>query len=65
MCIIQNNNRGFKKLAFILMIGLTLSACGYGDSFYGKGSGWDFVRFPLIKPYYAMSLMMKLYGLYP
>lgn len=54
MCSIQSK-RSLEKSMFVFVIGLVLAACGYDDPFYGKGSGWDFVRFPLIKPYYAIS----------
>jgi hypothetical protein len=52
---IHNPKFNVRRSIFIIFIGFTLFACGYSDPFYGKGSGWDYVRFPLIKPYYAIS----------
>jgi hypothetical protein len=41
---------------FMITLSFLLPACSSRDSFYRKGSGWDYLRFPLLKPYYAMSL---------
>ena len=48
-----------QKIMLMFLLGLVLSACGYSDPFYGQGSGLNFARFPLIKPYYAMSIINK------
>jgi hypothetical protein len=47
-----------KKMAyfFLLIIIIPINACSSRDSFYEKGSGWDHLRFPLLKPYYAIYI---------
>ncbi len=45
-----------RMIIFMFFLGFFLSACSSRDPFYEKGSGWDYLRFPLLKPYYAMSL---------
>lgn len=55
MRVTHNPEFDIRRLVLIIFIGFTLFACGYSDPFYGRGSGWDYVRFPLIKPYYAIS----------
>lgn len=46
---------------FLILIAILLSNCSaqsdlQRDSFYSKGSGRDYLRFPLIKPYYAIYI---------
>jgi hypothetical protein len=53
---IHKTNFVIRNLVLIVFMEFVLFSCGYSDPFYGKGSGWDYVRFPLLKPYYAMSL---------
>jgi len=48
-------------LVFGLVISLFLTNCGKkqsseGDPFYLNGSEWEHLRFPLIKPYYAIYI---------
>ena len=45
-----------KKITFVVFFSFLLSSCSSPDPFYETGSGWDYLRFPLLKPYYAMSL---------
>jgi hypothetical protein len=35
---------------------LLFQSCSNRDPFYSHGSGFDYLRFPLIKPYYALTL---------
>lgn len=41
------------------LVSLFTASCTPKDSFYMRGSGIDYLRFPLIKPYYAISLAGK------
>jgi hypothetical protein len=43
-------------LMAILVLGCSLNACSTKKSFYQKGSGWDYLRFPLLEPYYAIKI---------
>ena len=48
-------------LVFVFIVSLLLTNCGtekssHLDPFYLKGSEWDHLRFPLIKPYYAIYI---------
>lgn len=47
---------GFFYLLTVIILLITISACSNRDSFYEKGSGWDYLRFPLLKPYYAIYI---------
>ncbi len=38
------------------MLFANFSSCVQRDPFYWNGSEWDHLRFPLIKPYYAISV---------
>jgi hypothetical protein len=40
---------------FLFILVFFLTGCSTQDSFYEKGSGWDYLRFPLLKPYFAIS----------
>jgi hypothetical protein len=55
-----SSNRYFNLpglLFFILLLtGCNIIAYYQQDPFYRDGSGFDHVRFPLIKPYYAISI---------
>ena len=49
-----------KHILLIASLLILLSGCNCieyfrRDSFYKQGSGWDYLRFPLIKPYYALA----------
>ena len=48
--------RGFFLGLILIVILIPLSACSSHDTFYKKGSGWDYLRFPLLKPYYAIYI---------
>lgn len=43
-------------LALLLLLGFSLNACSVQKSFYQQGSGWDYLRFPLLEPYYAIKI---------
>lgn len=44
------------SLQIFLLLSLLSASCTQKDSFYMRGSGKDFLRFPLLKPYYAITL---------
>ncbi len=43
-------------MAAVLLFWNFLSACSSHDQFYVQGSGWDYLRFPLLKPYHAIYI---------
>jgi hypothetical protein len=49
-----------KRLPILLIVSLllmwSLNACSTKKSFYELGSGWDYLRFPLLEPYYAIKI---------
>jgi hypothetical protein len=47
-------NRLNSLILLVLPLVCSLSACAFERTFYEKGSGWDYLRFPLIEPYYAI-----------
>jgi hypothetical protein len=49
------------RLYFLLVVISLVLGCGLNTffinkSFYQKGSGWDYLRFPLLEPYYAIKI---------
>jgi hypothetical protein len=55
-----------KKKYHILIFLIIFISCLFltwprNRSFYEKGSGWDYLRFPLLEPYYAIQISEK-YG---
>jgi hypothetical protein len=42
--------------AILLIVGCCISTFFTKESFYQQGSEWDSLRFPLIEPYYAISM---------
>ncbi len=50
------NIRVYFLLTMILLMGCSLNTCATEKSFYQKGSGWDYLRFPLLEPYYAIKI---------
>jgi hypothetical protein len=51
----MKNKKGISFL-YIFLFFILLFGCSDRDPFYSHGSGIDYLRFPLIKPYYAMTL---------
>lgn len=47
---------GFFSGLILVILLIPISACSNQDSFYEEGSGWDYLRFPLLKPYYAIYI---------
>ncbi len=52
----SNYRNALRSTIFVIFFSFILFSCFSPDSFYKSGSGWDYLRFPLLKPYYAMSL---------
>ena len=52
----KKNYRLYYLLTAILFLVSFLSACSTKKSFYRKGSGPDYLRFPLLEPYYAIKI---------
>jgi len=52
----MKNIRFYLFLTAILFVGCSLNARVTKESFYQKGSGWDYLRFPLLEPYYAIKI---------
>jgi hypothetical protein len=52
----KKNIRLFFLLTVTLFFGCSLNACSTTNPFYQKGSGWDYLRFPLLEPYYAIKI---------
>jgi hypothetical protein len=52
---VNNSIKAFFRITIFLILMATLFGCSSQDPFYNKGSGWDYLRFPLLKPYYAIS----------
>ena len=57
----MNKHSQFLLLTFFSLIFMLLSSCKGNtytqpDPFYGIGSEWDHLRFPLIKPYYVIFI---------
>lgn len=50
------NGWAYFSLAALLFFGISFTACSNQNSFYQKGSGWDYLRFPLLEPYYAIQV---------
>ena len=48
--------RIFFNIIFVVFSSFFLLSCSSRDPFYKRGSGLDYLRFPLLKPYYVMSL---------
>lgn len=46
----------FGSLVIFAIVMCFQTACSFQESFYQKGSGWDYVRFPLLEPYYAIYI---------
>lgn len=40
----------------VLFLGFSINACTFKKTFYQRGSGWDYLRFPLLEPYYAIKI---------
>lgn len=51
----SNYRNALRSTIFVIFFSFILFSCSSRDSFYETGSGWDYVRFPLIKPYFAIS----------
>jgi hypothetical protein len=50
----MKKRRLFLILTTMLIMHCSLCACSPKNDFYQKGSGWDYLRFPLLEPYYAI-----------
>lgn len=48
--------RPYFLLTALLLLGGALIVCATPKSFYQQGSGWDYLRFPLLEPYYAIKI---------
>jgi hypothetical protein len=46
----------YSLFALLLLLGCSLNACSGQKSFYHMGSGFDYLRFPLLEPYYAIKI---------
>jgi hypothetical protein len=55
----MKNKRWFLFLIALLFLGFYLNACSVKKTFYQKGNGWDYLRFPLLEPYYAIKISEK------
>jgi hypothetical protein len=52
----KNKIRLYSLVTILLLLGCFLNSCSTKKSFYQVGSGWDYVRFPLLEPYYAINI---------
>ena len=53
------NTRLYFLVTVLLFLGSSLFACSTDKPFYKQGSGSDYLRFPLLEPYYAIKLDEK------
>jgi hypothetical protein len=52
---VNSHLKALFRITILLFLMSFLFGCSSQDPFYKKGSGWDYLRFPLVKPYYAIS----------
>lgn len=52
----KKNFQWYFLLTAMLLLGCSLNACSAKKSFYQTGSGLDYLRFPLLEPYYAIKI---------
>lgn len=51
------NNKAMNFIVYIMLVFIsTTTGCTKTENFYSKGSGWDYLRFPILEPYYAIKV---------
>ena len=52
----KKNIRLYSLITILLLLGCSLNSCSTKKSFYQEGSGFNYLRFPLLEPYYAIKI---------